>query len=172
MYTTIAPVNKKMRQLPEGLTVSTHQDGDEIFMVPVPKSQLRAVYKVLADPAADSRALAQAEETIEVPGQGPWTPSMVRRLEADLDIPAVRTLITLIAQRAPAPLTFQEAAEATGAEAKMLRAQVGSLTKTTNRLFGKRTWPMSVRHGEAGDASYSMVPRVAEWWTEAISHSE
>jgi hypothetical protein len=39
---------------------------------------------------------------------------MVRRLEADLDIPAVRTLITLIAQRAPAPLTFQEAAEATG----------------------------------------------------------
>ena len=152
--------------------MSTRQDDDEIFMVPVPKSQLRAVYKVLADPAADSRALAQAEETIEVPGQGPWTPSMVRRLEADLDIPAVRTLITLIAQRAPAPLTFQEAAEATGAEARMLRAQVGSLTKTTNRLFGKRTWPMSVRHGEAGDASYSMVPRVAEWWTEAIGQSE
>jgi hypothetical protein len=151
--------------------VSIHQDSDEIFMVPVPKSQLRAVYKVLADPAADSRALARAEETIEVPGQGPWTPSMVRRLEADLEIPAVRTLITLVAHGAPTPLTFQEAAETAGAEAKLLRAQLGSLTKTTNRLFGKRTWPMSVRYGEAGDAIYSMVPRVAEWWTKAIDQS-
>ena len=151
--------------------MSIHQDGDEIFMVPVPKSQLRAVYKVLADPAADSRALARAEETIEVPGQGPWTASMVRRLEADLEIPSVRTLITLIARRAPAPLSFQEAAEATGAETRLLRAQVGSLTKTTNRLFGKRTWPMSVRYGEAGDAIYSMIPSVAEWWIEAIDRS-
>ena len=81
--------------------MSTRQDDDEIFMVPVPKSQLRAVYKVLADPAADSRALAQAEETIEVPGQGPWDAIDGPPLEADLDIPAVRTLITLIAQRAP-----------------------------------------------------------------------
>jgi hypothetical protein len=151
--------------------VSIHQDGDEIFMVPVPKSQLRAVYKVLADPAADNRAPARAEETIEVPGQGPWTASMVRRLEADLEILSLRTLITLIAQRAPALLSFQEAAEVTGAEARLLRAQVGSLTKTTNRLFGKRTWPMSVRYGEAGDAIYSMDPRVAEWWTEAIGRS-
>jgi hypothetical protein len=152
--------------------MSTHQDGEEIFMVPVPKSQLRAVYKVLADSEPDRRALARAEETIEVPGQGPWTSSMVRRLHADLDSPAVRTLITLLARQAPAPLTFQEAVEATGAEARLLRAQVGSLTKTTSRLFGKRTWPMSVRHGEAGDAIYSMLPRVAEWWTEATGQSE
>jgi hypothetical protein len=149
-----------------------HQDGDEIFMVPVPKSQLRAVYKVLADPSVDGRALARSEETIEVPGQGPWTPSMVRQLEADLENPAVRKLITLVAQRAPTSLTFQEAVEATGAAAKLLRAQVGSLTKTTNRLFGKRTWPMSVRYGEAGDAIYSMVPKVAEWWIQVIGQNE
>jgi hypothetical protein len=31
---------------------------------------------------------------------------------------------------------------------------------------------MSVRYGEAGDAIYSMVPRVAEWWAEAIGHGE
>jgi hypothetical protein len=137
-------------------------------MVPVPKSQLRAVYQVLADPATAQKALARAEETIDVQGQGPWTPSMISRLEADLQIPAVRTLITLLAKRAPKPLTFKEAAEATGAEARLLRAQVGSLTKTAKRLFGHPTWPMSVRHGEAGDAIYSMVPRVAEWWIEAI----
>lgn len=148
--------------------MSTNHDSDEIVMVPVPKSQLRAVYKVLADPATEHKALARVEETIEVQGQGPWTASMIIRLEADLETPAVRTLITLIAKRAPMPLTFKEAAKATGAEARLLRAQVGSLTKTTKRLFGRATWPMSVRHGEAGDAIYSMVPRVAEWWTEAI----
>lgn len=148
--------------------MSTYPDSDEIVMVPVPKSQLRAVYQVLADPAAGQKALARVEETIEVQGQGPWTWSMISRLEADLEIPAVRTLITLVAKRAPMPLTFKEAVEATGAEARLLRAQVGSLTKTAKRLFGHATWPMSVRYGEAGDAIYSMVPRVAEWWTEAI----
>ena len=58
-----------------------------------------------------------------------------------------------------------------GAETRLLRAHVGSLTKTTNRLFGKRTWPMSVRYGDAGDAIYSMIPNVAEWWIEAIDRS-
>jgi hypothetical protein len=148
--------------------MSTNHDSDEIVMVPVPRSQLRAVYKVLAEPATEHKALARMEETIEVQGQGPWTASMISRLDAELEIPAVRTLITLIAKRAPMPLTFKEAVEATGAEARLLRAQVGSLTKTTKRLFERATWPMSVRYGEAGDAIYSMVPRVAEWWIEAI----
>ncbi len=149
--------------------MSIYHDSDEIFMVPVPKSQLRAVYKVLAGPVTEHGALAQAEEAIEVQGQGAWTASMVRQLEADLEIPSVRALITLLAQRAPAPMTFQEAVEATGTEVRLLRAQVGSLTKTTKRLFGPPTWPMSVRYGEAGDAIYSMLPRVAEWWIEATS---
>ena len=148
--------------------MSIYQDGDEIFMVPVPRSQLTAVYRVLAGPTAEQGALARVEETIEVQGQGPWTASMVGRLEADLEIPAIRALITLLAQRAPMPLTFQEAVEATGEETRLLRAQVGSLTKTTKRLFGSPTWPMSVRYGEAGEAVYSMVPRIAEWWIEAI----
>jgi hypothetical protein len=158
---------RKNRAVSERLTMYTYQDSDEIVMVPVPKSQLRAVYKVLAEPA-EQASPARAEETIEVHGQGPWTASMVGRLAADLEIPAVRALITLVAQRAPSPLTFEEAVGATGAEARLLRAQVGSLTKTAKRLFGVRTWPMSVRYGEAGDAIYSMVPRVAEWWIEAV----
>ena len=136
-------------------------------MVPVPKSQLRAVYRVLADPVTEHKALAREEETIEVPGQGAWTASMVSQLEAALEIPAVRALITLVAQRAPTPMTFQEAVEATGTEVSLVRAQLGSLTKTTKRLFGPPTWPMSVRYGEAGGAVYSMLPRVAEWWNEA-----
>lgn len=147
--------------------MQTYQDSDEIFMVPVPKSQLGAVYKVLANPATEQgAALARVEETVEVQGR-PWTASMVHQLEAHLEIPAVRALITLDAERAPKPLTFAEAVKATGIEAKLLRAQLGSLTKTAKRLFGAPIWPMSVRYGEAGEAIYSMAPRVAEWWTEA-----
>ena len=148
--------------------MSIYQDSDEIFMVPVPKSHLRAVYRVLADPVPEQAAPADLEETIEVQGQGPWTASEISRLEADLEIPALRKLLTLLAQRAPMPLTFQEAVEATGAEARLLRAQLGSLTKTTKRLFGHPAWPMSARYGEAGEAIYSMIPRVAEWWIEAV----
>lgn len=144
----------------------TYHETDEIVMVPVPRSRLGAVYSVLASPPMDTTPEA-SEETIEVNGQGPWTAVMMRQLDADLDIPAIRALINLVAERAPKPLTFEEAVHATGVEAKLLRAQVGSLTKATKRLFGARTWPMSVRYGEAGEAIYSMDPRVAGWWCSA-----
>ena len=62
--------------------MSIYQDDDEIFMVPVPRSRLRAVYGVLGDPATGPKALAREEEMIEVQGQGPWTSSMTDRLEA------------------------------------------------------------------------------------------
>ena len=150
--------------------MESHQSNDEIFMVPVPKSHLGAVYKVLANPATEPGAASgPAGEAIEVQGQGPWTASMISELEADLELPAIRALITLDAERAPKPLTFAEAVKATGVEAKLLRAQLGSLTKTTKRLFGEPIWPMSVRYGEAGYATYSMAPRVAEWWIEAVA---
>src|SRR5215469_12546878 len=124
--------------------MESHQSNDEIFMVPVPKSHLGAVYKVLANPATEPGAASgPAGEAIEVQGQGPWTASMISEL------------ITLDAERAPKPLTFAEAVKATGVEAKLLRAQLGSLTKTTKRLFGEPIWPMSVRYGEAGYATYS-----------------
>src|SRR5271157_1231770 len=133
-------------------TMTIYLDSDEIVMVPVPRSQLNAVYRVLANPAGRQDEPATLEETVLIHGQGPWTESMVSKLEADLEIPAVRGLITLIAERAPKPLTFEEAVGELRVEAKLLRAQIGSLTKTAKRLFGARTWPMSVRYGEAGDA--------------------
>jgi hypothetical protein len=151
--------------------MSASQPGiEEIVMVPVPRSQLTAVYKVLANPVGTPTPPMESEESVEVHGQihGPalWTRSMMKRLEAELHIPAVRTLIGLCAQRAPKPVTFEEAIAASKVDANLLRGQLGSLTKMTNRLFGTKVWPMTVRYGEAGDAIYSMDETVAGWWIE------
>ncbi len=93
---------------------------------------------------------------------------MVQRLEGELgQASAVRGLITLVASRSPKSLTFGEAVNELQVENNVLRAQVGSLTKATKRLFGRATWPMSVRYGDAGEATYSMEPEVAHWWLKA-----
>jgi hypothetical protein len=151
--------------------MSSERDSDEIVMVPVPRSQLAAVYRALAAIPGQVTATG-TDESVDVHGQGPWTSLMVHRLEAELETPAIRQLLTLVAARAPKSLTFEEAVESTGVETRLLRAQVGTLTKTTRRLFGNRTWPMSVRYGEAGEAFYSMDPKVASWWLEATKGSQ
>lgn len=143
--------------------MSSYQD-DEIIMVPVPKSRLQAVYVVLGSPAAPE----EREEAVEVRGQGTWTASKVAKLEAGLDIAAIRALLTRLAEQAPEWLTFREAVEAAGIESNSLRAQLGSLSKVSKRLFLKTIWPMQVRYAEGGEAIYSMDPKIAEWWLEAV----
>src|SRR5690242_9543799 len=99
-------------------------------MFPVPKSRLRDVCALLAEPTADS-ATAVAEEAVEVPDQGTLTLAMISKLQVELNIPAIQSLLTRLAQQAPQPLTFKEAVQAAGVESNNLRAQLGSLTKIT-----------------------------------------
>ena len=143
-----------------------YQD-DEIIMVPVPKSRLMAVYAVLGSPETEEGALARVEETVEVPTQGSLTASMVGRLESELDIPAIRALLTRLAEQAPKWLTFKEAVQAAGIESNILRAQLGSLSKITKRLFDYTIWPMEVRYADGGEAAYRMDPTIAQWWLDA-----
>jgi hypothetical protein len=149
--------------------MSTYQD-DDIVMVPVPRRLLMTVYAAMANAATGRSALARAEETVEVPGQGSLTASMVTRLESELDVPAIRALLTRLAEQAPQSVTFKEAVQAAGIESNVLRAQLGSLSKITKRLFERTIWPMQVRYAEGGEAIYLMDPKVAEWWLEAAGH--
>ena len=148
--------------------MSTYQD-DDIVMVPVPRRLLMTVYAAMTNAATErgGPALARLEETVDVPTQGPWTASMVRRLESELDNPAIRALLTHLAEQAPQSLTFKEAVQVAGIESNVLRAQLGSFSKITKRLFEKAIWPMQVRYAEGGEAIYLMDPKVAEWWLEA-----
>jgi len=152
-----------------GTHVPTYQD-DEIVMVPVPRSLLMKVYAAMGDAATAPGALARVEETVEVAGQGAWTASMIRRLESALQHPrnpALGTFITRLAEQAPRTLTFQDAVQAMGIKGNVLRAQLGSLSKVSKRLFEKIIWPMTAEYGEGGEAIYSMDPKIAEWWLEA-----
>ena len=104
-----------------------------------------------------------------MPGQGSLTALMVGKLESELDIPAIRALLTHLAEQAPESLTFKEAVQAAGIESNVLRAQLGSLSKVTKRLFSNPIWPMHVRYVDGGEAVYSMDPKIAEWWLEAVN---
>ena len=147
--------------------MDTYRD-DEIIMVPVPKSRLADVYAALAKPAKGG-ASVPAEDKVEVPGQGSLTALMVGKLESELDIPAIRALLTHLAEQAPESLTFKEAVQTVGIESNVLRAQLGSLSKVTKRLFSNPIWPMHVRYVDGGGAVYSMDPKIAEWWLEAVN---
>jgi hypothetical protein len=153
-------------------TVSVYREEDEIVMVPVPKGMLGAVYVALGNATAAQMAPGQVEETVEVRGQGSLTAAMVRRLESALDASALRSLITYLAEQSPDEVTFREAVQVAEVESNSLRAQLGSLSKLTKRLFEKAIWPMYVRYAEGGEASYSMDPKIAEWWLEAISRRQ
>jgi hypothetical protein len=148
---------------------------DEIVMVPVPRSALMRVYAALAEPAGQRAVsgVVAGGEPVQVKGQGEWTAEMVNQLEAELISHGTRTLLTLAARRAPRPVTFAEAAVAARVDENQLRGELGALTKVVKRLFnGSRTWPMSVRYGDKGEASYTMDPRVADWWLSAIPDIE
>lgn len=153
--------------------------NDPIVMVPVPRSQLPAVYRALASPATDlsrpSEKLAEepggksptiSEDSINVQGI-PWTSSKVKRLEQELTHWIARELVTLVAQRAPKSVSFQEVMEETNNDPSELRGAGAALTKTTKRVFGMKSWPMSYRWNGTGRAVYSMDPKVATWWLDA-----
>jgi hypothetical protein len=155
--------------------MSTYGEDGDIVMVPVPRSKLGAVYTALgaaytvqANPATGQSSPAQAEEKVEVYGQGPWSASEIERLATALKaVPAIREFLTRLARQAPVEMTFNEAVEEAGISSNLLRARLGSLSKISKRLFGVTTWPMSVRYVESGGAIYSMDPKIAEWWLEA-----
>lgn len=140
---------------------------DAIIMVPVPRSQLGAVFRVLGDLAAQQVASGErSEEGVEVRGER-WTVSKIRRLEAELTHQSAREFVTLVAREAPRYVTFQEAVQTMGVKPGQLRGAQAALTKTEKRLFGGDSrWPVSFRTDAAGIA-YSMDPKLATWWIEA-----
>jgi hypothetical protein len=154
-----------------GVSYMSNYEGEEIIMVPVPKSRLAAVYAAL-NPEAKQAVAAQSEETVEYPRQPALTASMVSRLESELDSTAVRGLIDRLAEQAPKSLTFSEAVQVTGVEFTVLRAQLGSLSRISRRLFGDAIWPMEVRSPGGGEAVYSMDPKAAKWWLEAAKRRQ
>lgn len=153
--------------------------NDEIVLVPVPKSQLARVYAVLGTAMAQRSSTQASEEGrvrplapvdtggVHVQGQGVWTEAKVSQLAAELNHPGTRALLAMVAEAAPRPVLFSDAASTANIAESKLRGGLSALSKITKRLFGQVTWPMSVRYGERGEAYYSMSDTMGRWWREA-----
>jgi hypothetical protein len=138
---------------------------NEFVPVYVQREYLPDVYALLAE-----RMTAKgksADEVSDVEGQGPWEQAMVRRLHSTVRLEGLIAVLDTCAQSPDTDVAMLEVAASIGMASKQLAAQMGSLSKDTKRLFGRITWPISVRYQDGGQAIYSMNRTVAEWWLSA-----
>jgi hypothetical protein len=155
------------------MTTSPEPANDVVVLVPVPRAYLGVVYAALGNAmVSDDETSAHVshpgatEEVLVNERSGSWTKEMVRRLQASLEYPGAKALLDLCSQRAPEEITLQEVAKRTGIEDTQIRAELGAMTKLCKHLFGRKTWPISVRWTR-GRANYSMKPELAVWWSQA-----
>lgn len=158
------------------VTTTVTYDPDEYEFFVLEKDQAASVHVLLAQgkaPAMAASVSALFEETAEVEGNGLWTRAMVERLSEALASPVVRVALDTIAADAPDVVPYSKILEATGADRHVLRAELGSLTRLTDRLFNRPVWPMTKRqrmHGLPG-MGYRMPRTVAAWWSAASSNA-
>ena len=143
-------------------------DVDSIVMVPVPTQHLEAVYALLAGRMGASPPVGRDPlPVVEVMGQGAWNEEMVSPLKRALShLPAALQLLDAAAQASPDEVSMQEVADKAGFQRNKVRAQMGALSKVSVKLFGRRTWPLSIRYDELGRAFYAMPREIATWWTQ------
>jgi hypothetical protein len=138
----------------------------DIVLVPVPTQHLDAVYRLLADLMARPSPPQNDEKAFHVDDrQGDWRNSMIDKLRKEIHLRAVIRLLDALAEAAPEEVLMQDFVAANpDIESNTLRAQMGAFTKLSSRLFGRQTWPFSVRYGDQGQAFYKMSTEIADWW--------
>lgn len=129
-------------------------------MVQVPKRLIEELVRYLE---------AQPEPAVVVDDrQGVWTQSMVETLRPEIErrYTQAAQVFEAAAKASPELLRFREFAQESGLEGQQLGAELGAVSKTSRRLFGRVTWPMTVRDTSDG-MTYQMPLQVAKWWLEA-----
>jgi hypothetical protein len=105
--------------------------------------------------------------TIEVDHEnGCWSEKMIHRLHHELGSSEAGLVLDLVAARSPATISSDELASSLNISSTTLRADLGALSKASQRLFGRRMWPMSARQGwgEGSRMGYRMPELVGQWW--------
>lgn len=109
---------------------------------------------------------APDEATVSVPDNGDWSQSMIQRLVAEIDYPAVLELLDLCAAGKGEWIDKASAEQNADASPYQLRNELGAFSKRTRRMFGDVVWPMQYKR-ERGKYTYRLDPTIAEWWTAA-----
>ena len=159
--------------------MNTSSESADIVLVPVPRAHLGAVYAALAkamankdEATASVLAPTAANEVLVDRRNGSWTEEMVRLLEANLHYEVAWAVLNMCSERAPEEVTVEDVAKEAGIKATEIRDQLGAMTKLSNRLFNRKTWPISVRWTDTGRANYSMKPEIATWWSRAVTDND
>ncbi len=130
--------------------------------------RLDAIEQLLEDMRNEIRADdGPEEEIVQVKGQGGWDRGMLDELYPHIEgLPGVLALMDLIAERAPDEASYEEVKQRSGLDDRGQRNDHSALTRTTTRIFGRRTWPFAWRQAADGSMNYSMPMRMADWWRE------
>ena len=141
-------------------------DMDAFVPVPVRFVEQVAAYVTELKAGRTVTATDDSVETVAVPDQGEWTQKMTEQLAAEVTYEGVLALIDRCGEKPGVWVPKSEVEESIGMDPLRLRNQLGALSKTTKRLFGRVTWPMQWK--KDGDRYiYKMDPTIAKWWTEA-----
>ena len=127
--------------------------------------QARALLRQLIDD--DSRPVSRAAiRALSSRPSAYWTRGKIELLHAELAYPGARALLDEAAHRAPRSVLLREVSERIGSRTEQISAELGTMTKLCKRLFGRDSWPVTVR-STADGASYRMDPEIAQWWRQA-----
>ena len=147
------------------------QSTDDIFLVPVPRSALAAVYALLAqnlsgeisssETATDSFPLGTDEAKEDW-----WTPERLLRLRRDISrYPAAETIMSLTSTFPGDPIPIKEVEKSANLVQRQVAGQLAAFTKYCKSRLGRAEWPFrAVWLTGEGKASYVMSPTVADRW--------
>jgi len=148
---------------------STINLSERVVLLPVPL-HLAIQVAEYAEALATGRATPDDEgdgtDLVQVPGQGPWSVSMVTRVTESVRYPGVIALLDHCSRQPGRWVPKTEAERTARVSPIQLRNELGAFSKTTRKLFGKVTWPMEWKK-ENGVYSYRLDQTVANWWTTA-----
>lgn len=113
------------------------------------------------------RCLDEAgEAVVEVPGNGLWSRTMVRRLKEEVSRYAGAVAVgDLAAKREGDPVSLEEVALESGINKKQISSDLGAMSKAARRLFGEPRWPFRALDSSVG-MTYLMQREIARWWLE------
>jgi hypothetical protein len=136
----------------------------DTVLMPVPLRFAEQVFDLIK--ALSTGNTTTDEETIRVPDNGDWSQSMIQRLVAEVDYPAVLELLDLCAASKGEWIDKAHAEQNADVSPYQLRNELGAFSKRTRRMFGEVVWPMQYKR-ERGKYTYRLDPTIANWWIAA-----
>lgn len=151
-------------------TVSYDPDREIVVKLTIEEATTLFASRTTQRPAGTALR-AVHDESVHVEGQGAWTREMIRRLAASISSPELRAAISVIASKAPQPVSYEMVLADASVERHKLRAEFVSLSKLGTRLFGSKHWPFEKRRGldTSGHMGYQMPEQIAKWWRECTA---